>query len=316
MSVIYLFRKEKDYIFETPEDPTTFYQWLCGHCEFPVELSDHYCWRCGYALGYCPICTPIHHRRPVSIQDKPGQTFSCSSCGLERVQLNEVSQQEAGFFCRNLYGCRAAGRPEDSDDIMLLPATTHLCPVCKHSDLKPLRIYRLFEHLEKCIFCSTLFERSPGKPKTWAESTRLLYQNVTNASHPCRICDRIDFLASDPDHKIALQLTFSTKNPNSIEYLDKGTYVRMVELAHALTCCSDATHTFDFLDKTWRFADPDPQGSNAGTSIADLYRYLESGTNPGAMKKILENRWNDLLPILQHEFREGAERKLAPVEEV
>lgn len=273
----YLFRHGAPHIFLTTEDPEYRYEWLCGVCDYPVEIDDSICPRCQYELEDCPICTPRLHKRPSKrSKSRSGVHSKCPVCRVRRYPFGERSLGDMrGKFCTNLYGCPIGGMLLSTDEFAILPEDCTLCPICRHEDLPPLDVRTFRRHLNSCLFCSTIFEKEPVWKSGWSASTRRLHDlgSGLNEGHPCPICGRNDHLGDGGN--VDIELLGDAQN--ILQPIGHDAYLRLAELGRSLALYDDAT-AFDRLFGWWLDSSGQLPKENESVRVSYLLDYLIRGT--------------------------------------
>lgn len=303
--MMYLFRRGAPHHFITTQDTEYAYDYICGHCDYPVEPTDEGCPRCQRELDDCPICVRRTHRRAIKVvPDVKRGGKVCPVCGYRRFRFGERSVTEiAGKFCGNLYGCPAGGMLIAAEELAILPEHASSCSLCRQQELPPLDVRTFIYLITGCTFCNTIFGSLPGwmtqSPDKWSPSIDKLRPATRKENGPCPLCGRRDVVSED-----GLRVTSAGIR---LEALDRqlemsvGEYLRVAELARALILFDVDDVAFDHTFDAW-FSPlggdlPDPT-----VPVSRIARYLLDGTIRPAVNDVLKER---LQP-----FQEAWEKRL------
>jgi hypothetical protein len=301
----FLFRRPPGgHVFMTTQDPTYLYKVLCGHCDYPIEDDDKLCPRCQLELEDCPVCREETHKKARKVSGDPlTGAKTCPVCQTRRVPFGGQPLLEIeGFFCRNLYGCRAGGLLLHNEEFAVLRANASRCPICKHEELTPLDMKIFLYLVSRCLFCNSVYGplhswKQNEWSKTWVASVESLRETSSNDVTPCNLCGRRDRLvpageASDGSKTEMVDISNeSDAKPTTIPALH---YLKVVELGRALILEKNSNQSFQRLFDSWfqpsRFNDPE-----VPVRVGEVCRHLLEGTVDKPIQRILRGRVEEML---------------------
>jgi hypothetical protein len=301
----FLFRRPPGgHIFMTTQDPTYLYKVLCGHCDYPIEEDDKLCPRCQLELEDCPVCRQETHKKARKIPGDPlTGAKTCPVCQTRRIPFGGQPVLEIeGFFCRNLYGCRAGGLLLRNEEFAVLRANASRCPICKHEELTPLDVKVFLYLISRCLFCNSVFgPLHSWKPKEWARDWEPSLASLREAGAgdptPCILCGRRDrFLAkseSNPEDMVEVAEggdadAFKSRKIRALDYL------RVVELGRVLILEKDPSQAFQRLFASW-FEPSRTVAPDVSISVGEVSRILLEGTLSRPIQRILRGRVDEML---------------------
>jgi hypothetical protein len=247
---------------------------------------------------------------------------TCPVCQTRRIPFGGQPVLEIeGFFCRNLYGCRAGGLLLRNEEFAVLRANASRCPICKHEELTPLDVKVFLYLISRCLFCNSVFgPLDSWKPKEWNKdwepSLASLREAGTADPELCILCGRRDrFLAKDKsksedvaEDKARAEDMVEVAAGGDVEPFKTRTirpvdYLRVVELGRVLILEKDPRQAFQRLFASWfepsRTAAPD-----VSISVGEVSRILLEGTLNRPIQRILHGRmeemlkaWGERLPV-------------------
>lgn len=198
----------------------------------------------------------------------------------------------------------------------MLPEDASVCPVCRSEELGPLDIRTFRYHVERCLFCSTVFEKEPDWRTDWFEDKRWKFSDKAKAvdSSFCPLCGRMDRVEEGGEGKKRnedgpTRVQIVDVEQNTTDTLSVGEYLRLAELGRVMVLHTGDKEASEALFSAWFQVGHIEEGADEVLSVARLFDLLERGTKLQEVKRLLGprrdgigERWHRKFPVNWQEY--------------
>ena len=309
MTNVKFLHRRGGHVFISVEDPTYRYEWLCGHCDYPVTESDPFCPRCQKALEECPVCSHARHVRVSRVAPDGQGERTCPVCHVRRIPFGRRPLEDLrGSFCTNIYGCPAGGFLLRCEEFALLPHEASQCPICRDPGFQPLDVRTFLYHVTRCQFCSAMFAMGSDWQPRWKSNNVIvtLPEASQEGGTACALCGRCDTTQAVKDGREVYWSAVTSQGQEQRQKVLENDYLRMAELGRILMLEPSRKEAFTQSFNTWFDSGFKPGERQLGPKVSDVAAHLLDGTRPTSpTRRVLQKRVEEFLDAWARGLPEG-----------